>query len=68
MQILAWVAVPLAVTLVAWIGYRVANRPSAPLTPQESMQAHQRFLQVLETPVPAPPQSRRTGASPRPRH
>ena len=59
MQILAWVAVPLAVTLVSWIGYRVANRPSAPLTPKESMQAHQRFLQVLETPVPTPPQSRR---------
>jgi hypothetical protein len=67
MKILAWVAVPLVVTLVAWIVYRVANRPSAPLTPKESMQAHERFLQVLETPVPAPQQSRRAAAASRAR-
>ncbi len=63
MKILAWLAVPLVVTIVAWIVYRIANRPSAPLTPEESMQAHQRFLQVLETPVPAPQQSRRSASS-----
>ncbi|MDX6201481.1 MAG: hypothetical protein QOF82_1977 [Frankiales bacterium] len=63
MKILAWVAVPLVVTLVAWVVYRIANRPSAPLTPKESMQAHQRFLQVLETPVPAPQQPRRSAAA-----
>jgi hypothetical protein len=63
MKILAWVAVPLVVTLVAWVVYRIANRPAAPLTPKESMQAHQRFLQVLETPVPAPQQPRRSAAA-----
>ena len=67
MKILAWVAVPLVVTVVAWVVYRFANRPSAPLTPEESMQAHQRFLQVLETPVPAPPQSRRSASAQRTR-
>lgn len=67
MKILAWVAVPLAVTLVAWIVYRVANRPSAPLSSEESMQAHQRFLQVLETPVPAPQGSRRSASPSRAR-
>ncbi|MDX6254438.1 MAG: hypothetical protein QOJ11_772 [Frankiales bacterium] len=60
MKILAWLAVPLVVTIVAWVVYRIANRPSAPLTPKESMQAHERFLQVLETPVPAPPPRRST--------
>ena len=59
MKILAWVAVPIVVTLIAWVVYRIANRPSAPLTPEESMQAHQRLLQVLETPVPEPARSRR---------
>ena len=62
-KILAWLLVPLVVTIVAWIIYRIANRPSAPLTPKESMQAHQRFMQVLETPVPTPPQSRRSAFS-----
>jgi hypothetical protein len=60
MKILAWLLVPLVVTLVSWAVYRIANRPSAPLTPEESMQAHQRLLQVLETPVPAPQQGRRS--------
>jgi hypothetical protein len=59
MKILAWVAVPFVVTLIAWIVYRVANRPSAPLTPEESMLAHQRLLQSLETPVPEPQRPRR---------
>lgn len=63
MKILAWVAVPLVVTILAWVVYRIANRPSAPLTPEESMLAHQRLLQVLETPVPEPTRSRRGGPS-----
>lgn len=58
MKILIWLAVPLALTLLSWIAYRIANRPAGPLTPEESMQAHQRLLQVLETPVPAPAPSR----------
>ena len=59
MKILAWVVVPIVVTLIAWVVYRIANRPSPPLTPEESMLAHQRMLQVLETPVPEPSRPRR---------
>ena len=60
MKILAWVVVPIVVTMLAWVVYRIANRPAAALTPEESMLAHQRFLQVLETPVPGPAQPRRS--------
>lgn len=65
MKILAWVAVPIVVTLIAWMVYRIANRPSAPLTPEESMMAHQRLLQTLETPVPEPARPRRGGPAAR---
>lgn len=67
MKILAWVGVPLVVTVLAWIVYRIANRPSAPLTPQESMLAHRRLVQSLETPVPAPQQPPRPTGSARSR-
>jgi hypothetical protein len=68
MKILAWVAVPIVVTMLAWLVNRIANRPKAPLTPEESMQAHQRFLQVLETPVPATEPPRRTEQPAPPRY
>jgi hypothetical protein len=68
MYILAWPLSAVAITLVAWLVNRIANRPKAPLTPEESMQAHQRFLQVLETPVPAPQPARRAAAPAPPRH
>ena len=60
MKILAWVAVPLVVTMLAWLVNRIAGRPKAAPTSEQSMEAHQRFLQVLETPVPAPQPSRWT--------
>ncbi len=65
MKILIWVATPIVLTVLAWIAYRIANRPDAPLTPEASMLAHQRFLQVLETPVPAPTPSRWAGSQAR---
>ena len=53
MKILLWIAVPIVgVTTLAWLVNRIAARPKAPMTPEESMQAHERFLRVLETPVP----------------
>lgn len=61
MRILIWVATPIGLTILAWIAYRIANRPDGPLTPEESMLAHQRFLQVLETPVPPPAPPRWAG-------
>jgi hypothetical protein len=67
MKILAWVAVPIVVTMLAWLVNRIANRPKAPLTPEQSMQAHERFLQVLETPVPTPERSRWAAQIARPR-
>jgi hypothetical protein len=68
MKILAWVAVPIVVTMLAWLVNRIAARPKAAPTPEQSMEAHQRFLQVLETPVPAPQPSRWVAqiAKPRP--
>lgn len=59
MLILAWPLSAVAITLVAWLLRRVANRPKPPLSSEESMQEHQRLLRVLETPVPAPPPARR---------
>ena len=54
MKILLWIAVPILITVVAWLVNRIAARPKAPLTPEESMLAHERFLRTLETPVPSP--------------
>ncbi len=56
MKILLWIGVPILVTVVAWLVNRIAARPKAPLTSEESMLAHERFLRVLETPVPSPQQ------------
>jgi hypothetical protein len=55
MKVLAWIVVPIVVTLIAWVVYRIAHRPAAPLTMQESMSEHQRLLQVLETAEPKGP-------------
>jgi hypothetical protein len=66
MKVLAWIVVPIVVTVIAWLVYRIANRPEAPLTMQESMQAHQRLLQTLETAAPKPrSQPRRSRATER---
>jgi hypothetical protein len=67
MKILLWIGVPIVVTTFAWLLNRIAARPKAPLTPEESMQAHERFLRVLETPVPSPQASRWATQIARPR-
>ena len=67
MKILLWIVVPIVVTALAWLVNRIAARPKAPLTPEESMQAHERFLRVLETPVPSPQASRWAAPVARPR-
>lgn len=67
MTILLWILIPIGVTMIAWLLNRIAARPKAPLTPEESMQAHERFLRTLETPVPAPQPSRWATQIARPR-
>jgi hypothetical protein len=47
MAILAWLAVPAGVTVlaIAWIQW--ANRPRGPVETHESMEAHERFTRAL---------------------
>jgi hypothetical protein len=55
-EALAWLAIPVVSTLGAIVWLAVANRPRAPASTQETVEAHARFREALrQADTPASP-------------
>ncbi len=52
MTVLLWLAVPIAVTIVAWLLVVLFHRPEPPLSTDESIEERERFRQAMERELP----------------
>jgi hypothetical protein len=52
LDILAWLLVPLAVTILAFVVVRFWARPKGPANPHESVAERERFRQAMARPLP----------------
>lgn len=47
-----WYVPVVAMSVLAYAGYRIASRPRGRQEPADSVQAYERFRQAMATPVP----------------